>query len=102
MPVTEIQQYEVMYSANQFVPRIWLKNGGRFIGQLIFRPNGAQLPPDGMTGAQVNLYYHLDNYAHVIDLLRNEAPVYLHYSGSGGGNENGVKTSAELVGEGES
>jgi hypothetical protein len=101
MAITKIDAYEVMYSANTFVPRIWLKGGGKYIGQLIFKPNGSALPADTISGGQVNLYYHLDNYQNAIDLLRNEGPMYLLYSGSGGGSENGIKTTEEVVGEGE-
>lgn len=100
MALTKIDQYEVMYSANKFPRRIWLKAAGKGIGQLIFMPNGAALPPDSSSGG-VNLYYHLDDYANVIDLLRNEQPMYLLYVGSGSGFENGIKTTAEAVGEGE-
>jgi hypothetical protein len=102
MALTKIDSYVVMYSANTFVPRIWLKGGSGPIGQLIFKPNGSTLPPDAMVNGQVNLYYYLDDYPNAIDLLRNEAPVYLLYSGSGSGFENGIKTSIEPVGEGES
>lgn len=101
MALTKIDSYAVMYSANKFVPRIWLKGGGKYIGQLIFKPNGAVLPVDTMSGGQANLYYHLDDYQNSIDLLRNESPMYLLYSGSGGGFENGIKTTDEVVGEGE-
>ncbi len=101
MAITKIDTYEVMYSANTFAPRIWLTSAGKFIGQLIFKPNGSALPADGMSGTQVNLYYHLDDFKNTIDLLRNEKPMYLLYSGSGGGFENGIKTTAEPVGEGE-
>ena len=101
MAITKIDEYEVMYSANSFVPRIWLKSNNQFIGQLIFKPNGSPLPPDGMSGGQVNLYYHLEDFENAIDLLRNEQPMYLLYSGSGGGFENGIKTTPEPVGEGE-
>jgi hypothetical protein len=101
MALTKIDTYEVMYSANGFVPRIWLKGGGKLIGQLIFKPNGATLPADNIVNNQINLYYHLDDYQNAIDLLRNEAPMYLLYSGSGGGFENGIKTTEEAVGEGE-
>jgi len=90
-----------MYSSNAFPPRIWLRGGGKFIGQLIFHPNGAPLPPDAMSAGQANLNYHLDDYANAIDLLRNEKPMYLLWSGTGGSNENGIKTTIELVGEGE-
>lgn len=101
MALTQIEEYEVMYAANTFPPRIWLKNAGKYIGQLIFEPDDAVLPADGLSGTQVNLYYHLHSYAHCIDLLRNEKPMYLLYSGSGSGFENGIKTTAEVVGEGE-
>jgi hypothetical protein len=101
MALMKIDTYEVMYSANSFVPRIWLKGGGKNIGQLLFMPNGKALPADNMSAGQVNLYYHLDDYSNAIDLLRNEKPMYLLYNGSGGGFENGIKTTEELVGEGE-
>ena len=101
MAVTKIDEYEVKYSANKFAPVIWLKNGGNFIGQLIFEPNGSALPPDSMAGGGVSLYYHLANFENAIDLLRNEKPMYLFYYGSGGAFENGIKTTPEPVGEGE-
>lgn len=101
MGLTQIDSYEVMYSANAFSPRIWLKSGGRYIGQLIFKPNGAPLPADSVSGDQVNVYYHLDDFQNTVDLLRNEKPMYLLFSGPGGGNENGIKTTTEVVGEGE-
>jgi hypothetical protein len=66
-----------------------------------FQPNGLPLPPDGMSGGQVNLYYHLDGFENAMDLLRNEKPMCLLYSGSGSGFENGIKTTPEPVGEGE-
>jgi hypothetical protein len=97
--VTKIDEYEVMYSSNLFPPRIWLKGAGKFLGQLIFRPNRATLPADSMASGQVNLNYHLDDFQNVIDLLRNEKPMYLLWTGTGSGNENGIKTTAEPVGE---
>jgi hypothetical protein len=94
---TKIDEYEVMYSSNKFPPRIWLKNAGKYIGQLVFQPNGATLTPDSMAGTQCNLYYHLDDFQNCIDLLRNEKPMYLLWAGAG--SENGIKTMAEAVGE---
>jgi hypothetical protein len=96
---TKIDEYEVMYSANKFFPRIWLKSAGKYIGQLVFQPNGAALPVDNMSGSQCNLYYHLDDFQNCIDLLRNERPMYLLWAGSGPGFENGIKTLAETIGE---
>jgi hypothetical protein len=99
MSLTLIDQYEVMYSANSFVPRIWLKNSGKYIGQLIFEPDGTKLPPDSNVNGEINLFYHLEDFDNAIDLLRDESPMYLLFSGSGGGNENGIKSTPEAVGE---
>jgi hypothetical protein len=101
MALTRIDAYEVFYSANSFSPRIGLKHAGEFIGQLIFKPNGATLPHDTSENGQVKLHYHLDDFQNAIDLLRNEKPVYLYYNGTGTGFENGIKTMVEKVGEGE-
>ena len=97
MALTPIDEYEVMYSGNKFPPRIWLKHAGAFIGQLIFMPGGSTLPADSMSAGQVNLYYHLENYAHAVDLLRNEKPMFLLYTAPTA--ENGIRTSAEPLGE---
>jgi len=99
MGITEIDDYEVMYSANKYPPRIWLKNKGKYIGQLIFKPKGAVLPPDKVNPGDDWLYYHLDDFQNVLDLLRNEMPVFLSVGGAGA--ENGIRTNEEPVGEGE-
>jgi hypothetical protein len=101
MSLTRVDAYEVFYASNAFSPRIGLKHAGAFIGQLIFKPNDAALPPDVSANGQINLYYHLDDFQNAIDLLRNEKPIYLFFNGSGAGNENGIKTMVEKVGEGE-
>ena len=101
MALTRIDAYEVLYSSNTFSPRIALKNAGNYVGQLIFSSNSTALPVDTVVNNQVQLHYHLENFAHLIDLLRNEKPIYMYYNGSGGGFENGIKTMVEKVGEGE-
>ncbi len=93
----KIDEYEVMYSSNKFPPRIWLKSAGKYIGQLVFKPNGVTLSSDALAGSQYNLYYHLEDFQNCIDLLRNEKPMYLLWLGPTG--ENGIKTIAETVGE---
>ena len=49
---TKIDHYEVMYSANQFPPRIWMYGGGggKALGQLIFMPDGAAVFLSGIMG----------------------------------------------------
>ena len=100
--ITQIDSYSVIYSANTFQPRIGLIAGGAFIGQCVFHPNGTPLPPDILRpDGQVDLQYHLDDFQNVIDLLRNEKPIFLNFNGVGPGFENNLQTSAEAVGEGE-
>jgi hypothetical protein len=94
MATTLINDYELMYSANTFPPRIWLINSGVFIGQLIFHPDGSALPPDSLLGGQAQLQYHLEDFENCAALLRNEKTVYLLFNGSGPGFENGLMTAA--------
>jgi hypothetical protein len=101
MALTRIDAYEVLYSANAFSPRIAFKNAGNYVGHLIFSPNGAALPIDTVVNNQVQLHYRLEDFANIVDLLRNEKPIYMYYNGSGAGFENGIKTMVEKVGEGE-
>lgn len=96
MVLTQITDYQVQYSSNTFVPRIWLKNGNNFIGQLIFMPDGKALPADGESSGQANLYYHLEDFANAFALLSEEKVVYLLYVGTQG--ENGIQTSPEPLG----
>ena len=97
---TKIDHYEVMYSANQFPPRIWMYGGGggKALGQLIFMPDGAAVPQDNMSGGQVNLYYHLENLATMLLLFRGEQTLYILWSGSGPGFENGIQTAEQVLG----
>src|SRR4030095_7960607 len=101
MAQMRIDAYEVLYSANGFVPRIALKHAGNYVGQMLFMPNGAALPADTVVNNQAQLHYPLDDFQNAIDLLRNEKPIYMYYNGAGGGFENGIKTMNEKVGEGE-
>ena len=98
MALTPIDTYRVIYSANSFFPRIGLLHAGKDIGQLVFHPNGAALPPDGISNGEIQLHYHLDDFNNVIGLLRSNKPLSFLYSGSGGGFENGIETGVEPVG----
>jgi hypothetical protein len=69
---------------------------GNFIGQLIFRPDGTSLPGD----TPGNLYYHLEDFENLLGILATDKPSYLLFVGTGPGNENGILTAPEPVGEG--
>jgi hypothetical protein len=98
---TPINNFEVIYSSNTFFPRIAIKNSGKIIGQLIFHPNGAGLPPDGIVDGQVNLHYHLDDFANALNLLRSEKTIFMLFAGSGPAFENALVTVEDPVGQGE-
>lgn len=98
MPVTAIEEYVVSYASNTFAPRIFLRSGGNYVGQLVFLQNGMAKPVDNISGGIINLFYWIDNFPHCLDILRNEAPVYLFFNGPG--VENGIRTVQEPVGEG--
>ena|ERR1700685_1968719 len=91
MATTLVNDYEGMYSANAFPPRIWLSSAGKFFGQLIFHPDGSVLPPDALTGGQINLQYHLEDFENCAAILRNERTVYLLFNGAVA--ENGLMTT---------
>jgi hypothetical protein len=93
MPSTTIiDDYVVFYSSNAFAPRIGLQSAGKLIGQLSFEPNSAKLPLDGIKDGVPSLFYRQQDFANVIDVLRNEKPTYLYYNGAGAGFENGIRT----------
>ena len=85
----KIEEYIVTYPTNKRTPRISLVVGsGELAGELIFMPNGTTLPAD----TQSQAHYHLDDFANVLDLLRNERPIYYIHNGPGHDNANGLQT----------
>ncbi len=95
---SSIDNYQVMYSANTFSPRIWLISNDTYVGQLIFEPDGSKLPNDSKINGQVNLYYHLEDFKNIIDILQSNPNVYLIYNGSGHANENGIYANKIALG----
>ena len=104
-----IDEYSVQYNSNS-PPQIILKSlsGGDWGGKLIFKPNGEILPAPAANTASpppryITLYYHLDDFQNVIDVLRNEKPVwiFLQYYSFPGTTSAGITTREEPVGEGE-
>jgi hypothetical protein len=96
-----IDKYTVYYSSNKFWPRIVLMEGENYVGVLKFiKPDGAALPQDSISDTgYITLYYPIDEFAHVIDLLRHEKPMHIWYYGTL--PDNGIGTAREPVGEDE-
>ena len=68
--------------------------GGAFFGNSDEPLKPAEQFPSGVYG----LYYHNRDLPVIIDMLRNEKPVYLIYNGP---DNTRISTTAEPVGEGE-
>jgi hypothetical protein len=100
-----INEYLVSFPTNG-PPEINLISAGSNVGKLIFKPNGTILPISSNPGGLVTLYYHLEDFQNIIDVLRNEKPVWLSFtainSPVGPGTSYGIiHTGNEPVGEGE-
>ena len=111
-----IDNYSISYNDFRYPgsPTISLESAsGNSFGTLIFKPNNEILPGNTtiMTGSpprqNMNLYYHLDDFQNIIDILRNENPVKLlcsHFAAPPGNPTDigvGIVTGTEPVGEGE-
>ena len=115
MPIftVNIDNYSVVY--DNVSPTIVLESAGNSVGVLVFKPNGAILPQNttntiGSPPRQYySLYYHFDDFQNVIDILRNEKPVYILCRSAPMGpppspsstSPYGIGTGDEPVGEGE-
>ena len=110
MAITEITKYDVAYyaggrNAAAFPYRaiIGLRNDSdRLIGAAYFHHNTTTMPVADTQKATgyISCHYLAEDYPQVLDLLRNEKPVYVEFEVRPGNIAN-IRTSAEPVGEGE-
>jgi len=110
MAVIEIKKYDVAYYAGgrnvaQYPYRaiIGLRNDNdALIGAAYFHHNVSTMPvADTMKGTgYISCHYLAEDYPHVLDVLRNEKPVFVEFEVRPG-NIASIRTSAEPVGEGE-
>lgn len=71
-----------------------------FLGYVNFLTDGCALPKSVKTSGLYFLYYHFSAMPVIIDMLRNEKPIYLVFQ-DGTNNTCRISTSIEMVGEGE-
>lgn len=109
----QFDEYRVYYwspkkaKAHKFNITITLKSNGVQVGRLQFYPdNYSPLPSDSVyasaRGSSVTLSYFESQYEHIIDLLRNESPMWISIVALTDGSSNGsgeITTSDEPVGE---
>ncbi len=78
---------------------IFLYDGAaEVIAEVLFVADGKDPPPARRTNGRHTLYYRRAQFAEVIDLLRNEGPVYLIWNGE---RNTTLSTGYEPIGEGE-
>ena len=97
-----IEEYKVVLLAGEdgdgAVAVVQLQSDKRIVGSCrFFADEGALLA--NSKGSAVNLSFPISAYAEVVDLLRNEGPVFLYFDNSTG--KGMLTTLAEPVGEGE-
>ncbi|PYS72248.1 MAG: hypothetical protein DMF69_08140 [Acidobacteria bacterium] len=110
MLVTEIKNYDVAYYAGgrnvasyPYRAIIGLRNeNNELVGAAYFHHDSSTMPvADTMKGnGYISCHYLAADYPHIIDLLRNEKPVFVEFEVKPG-NIASIRTSAEPVGEGE-
>jgi len=110
MAIIEIKKYDVAYYAGAkniiaypYQAIIGLRNDNDdLIGAAYFHHSTTTMPTaDTMKGSgYISCHYLADDYPHVLDILRNEKPVFVEFEVRPGNIAN-IRTSAEPVGEGE-
>lgn len=106
----EIKMYDIAYygggkniTGYKYRAIIGLRRqDGTLIGAAYFHRSSKTLPDSDAPGTsgQINCHYMAEDYQQVLDVLRNEKPVYLCYVAEGW-NIGSIATSMEPVGEGE-
>ena len=110
MAVLEIKKYDIAYYAGAknlggypYHAIIGLRDeSGALIGAAYFHHNRSTMPVADTQKATgyISCHYLSEDYPHVLDILRNEKPVFLEFEVRPG-NIGNIRTSAEPVGEGE-
>ena len=110
MSIKEIKNYDVAYyagaknlSGHRYRAIIGLRDeNNHLLGAAYFHHSSDTMPNADTAKATgyISCHYPAEHYPHVLDLLRNEKPVFVEFEVQLG-NVGNIRTSAEPVGEGE-
>ena len=110
MAIREINNYDVAYyggakniSGHPYRAIIGLRDqDNMLLGAAYFHHSAATMPNSDTQKANgyISCHYPAEHYGHIIDLLRNEKPVFIEFEVAAGNVAN-IRTSSEPVGEGE-
>jgi hypothetical protein len=103
--VKEIKKYSYSvfssrYQENEVIADIMLSGDNVFYGYAHFLADGTNLPKAEKKFNLYNLYYHQKDLPAIIDMLRNESPVFIIFTEDDFKNCR-ITTMQEPVGEGE-
>ena len=102
MTVHVIDRYEVLMwssrpmTAGAPVVGIWLYGPAEALGYAYFFLDGTQLQPPVIDQGFIALHYNLALFGPILQILREESPVYLYEFGT---SNAGLKTGTEPTGE---
>jgi hypothetical protein len=99
---TEIKSYTYALFPQSDTAKLYLLNaGGIAFGAVFFRPDTEVLPAPFIDGeGKYRISLHRAYLRDMVDMLRNEKPVFFNYWEGGGPNSH-FGTQAEPVGDGE-
>ena len=110
VPIVEIKKYDAAYYSGAknaagypYRAIIGLRDeNNSLLGAAYFHRDSATLPVTDTrkSSGYISCHYLAEDYPQVLDLLRNEKPVYVEFDVHLGNMAN-IRTSAEPVGEGE-
>jgi hypothetical protein len=111
MAIIEIKKYDVAYYAGgrnaagyPYRAIIGLRDDDtKLIGAAYFHHDLTTMPSSDTrkSSGYISCHYLAVDYPQVLDILRNEKPVYVEFEVGAAGNTANIRTSAEPVGEGE-
>src|SRR5688500_12306954 len=110
MTIREIKKYDVAFYASAsnhdnfaYKAIIGLRDENHVLVGAAFFHHSRSTMPDGDTQKAtgfISCHYPADDYPFILDILRNESPVFVQFEILTGNVAN-IRTSAEPVGEGE-
>lgn len=111
MAIREVKNYDVAYyagaknvSGHPYRAIIGLRDeNNMLVGAAFFHHSPSTMPVADTQKANgyISCHYPAEHYPFIIDLLRNEKPIFVEFEVTAG-NVGNIRTSAEPVGEGES
>ncbi|HHE07351.1 MAG TPA: hypothetical protein ENL01_00175 [Chlorobaculum parvum] len=94
----DFDSYKIWYySAHSYEALIYVYKDRKYVGRIVFFKDDAAIPPNASYPAP-SIHYPLSRFDHVVGILREEKPLYLHLNLS---NKIGTLATADIEPTGE-